>query len=124
MKLHILLLVVLVIILFSSHLARAEETKPAATPTPMTVTDAWADGKRVPAPSPAPGATPEADTMFADAGLRDRIWVEVEHLADAKINPRDLVLYLNGQEVKGIKAVAVDGPKKNWLGFDLLKTEE
>src|SRR4051812_35639891 len=117
MKLHILLSVILGIVLFSSGLARAEEAKPAPTPSPMTVTDAWADGKRFPAPLPSPSATPEADTMFADAGLRNRIWVEVEHLADAKINPRDLVLYLNGQELKGIKAVAVDGPKKNWLGF-------
>jgi hypothetical protein len=124
MKLHILLLVILGIVLFSSPLARAEEAKPAPTPSPMTVTDAWADGKRFPAPSPSPGATPEADTMFADAGLRDRIWVEVERLAEAKINPRDLVLYLNGQELKGIKAVAVDGPKQNWLGFDLVKTDD
>ena len=123
MKLHILLLA-LGIILFSSHLTFAQETKPSPTPTPITVTDAWADGKRFPAPAPSPGGTPEPDTMFADAGLRDRIWVEVDHLAEAKVNPRDLVLYLNGEEVKGIKAVAVDGPKRNWLGFDLLKTDE
>jgi len=60
--------------------------------------------------------------------LRDRIWVEVANLADAvqkdKINPRDLVLYLNGQEVKNNKPVAIKGPTQNWLGFDLVRTPE
>jgi len=90
----------------------------------MTVTDAWADGKRFPAPKPSPSATPAPDVMFADAGLRNRIWIEVDHLAEAQINPHDLVLYVNGQELKGINAVAIDGPKQNWLGFDLVKTDE
>lgn len=125
MKLPLLTLVVLGIILFGS-VAHAQ-TAPAPTPTPLTVTDAWADGKRHPLPLPTPGATPDptqSDEMFADAGLHDRIWIEVDHLVDSKVNPKELVLYVNGQELKGIKAVAIDGPKRNWLGFDLLRTAE
>jgi hypothetical protein len=66
--------------------------------------------------------------MAADAGLRDRIWVEVENLSEVvqrdKINPLDLVLYLNGQELKGIKTAAIEGPKQNWLAFDLKRTKD
>jgi hypothetical protein len=125
MKLQILILVGLGIILFSS--VASAQTTPTPTPTPLTVTDAWADGKRHPLPLPTPGSTPDpakSDEMFADAGLRDRIWIEVEHLVDAKVNPKELVLFINGQELKGIKAVAIDGPKRNWLGFDLQRTPE
>jgi hypothetical protein len=54
--------------------------------------------------------------------------VEVEHLAEAvqkdKINPRDYVLYLNGQALKGVKVKAIEGTKQNWLAFDLERTEE
>ena len=128
MKLHVLTLVALAIILLSSSLANAQQPAPNP-PVTMTVTDAWLDGSRHPAPPPAePSATPKPDLMGADAGLHDRIWLEVDQLVEAvkkdKINPRDLVLYVNGQELKGIKAVAVDGPKQNWLGFDLLRSTE
>lgn len=121
MKVSILTFLILGIVVFSSILVKAEA---APTPSPMTVTDAWADGQRFPGPTPLPSGTPAPDTMFADAGLRNRVWVEVEHLTESQINPHDLVLFLNGQELKGIKAVAIDGPKQNWLGFDLVKTEE
>src|SRR5689334_2997187 len=112
--------------------ASAEETKPAATPVPISITETWVDGGRnpastpSPAPSPAPSPGPSVlpDEIFTHAGLRDRIWVEVANLAEAvqkdKINPRDLVLYLNGQEVKNNKPVAIKGPTQNWLGFDLV----
>lgn len=123
MKLYILMVVILGTFLFSSVLVKAQ-SPPAPTPSPMTVTDAWADGKRFPAPKPSPSGTPASDVMFADAGLRNRIWIEVDHLAEAQINPHDLVLYVNGQELKGINAVAIDGPKQNWLGFDLVKTDD
>jgi len=128
MKLHTLTLIAPAILLLSSSLANAQQTTPPP-PVTMTVTDAWLDGTRHPAPRPPePNATPKPDLMRADAGLHDRIWIEVEHLPEAvqkdKVNPRDLVLYVNGQELKGIKAVAVDGPKQNWLGFDLLRTAD
>ena len=127
MKLLVLTLVVLSVVLFSSPVAGAQTPQPSPSPVPLTVTDAWLDGARHTVP-PKPNASPEPDRMGADAGLRDRIWIEVDRLVEAiqkdKINPRDLVLYLNGQELKGIKAVAVDGPKQNWLGFDLLRTTD
>ena len=126
MKLHTLTLVVLVIVLVSSSLANAEQPAPSP-PVTMTVTDAWRDGTRH-TPPPDPDGTPKPDVMGADAGLHDRIWIEVDKLDQAvlhdKINPRDLVLYVKGQELTGIKAVAVEGPKQNWLGFDLLRTPE
>ncbi|HKN83228.1 MAG TPA: ABC transporter C-terminal domain-containing protein [Pyrinomonadaceae bacterium] len=127
MKLHTFTLFVLPLIMFISTVAMGQEGKPGATPVKITVTDVWLDGSRH-APPAEPNASPVPDFMAADAGLRDRIWVEVERLSEAaqkdKLNPRDLVLYLNGQELKGTKGVAVDGPKQNWLGFDLLRTQE
>ena len=127
-------------VVFNSLSAKAEDTKPTATPVPITVTEVWVDGGRIPAPTPSPtptpspNASPEAapspspDTIFTNAGLRDRIWVEVDRLLEAvekdKINPRELVLYLNGQEVKGMKPVAIKGPQQNWLGFDLVRTAD
>lgn len=126
MKLQTLSTLALLLALFSSSVVGAEEAKPTSTPVPITVTDVWLNGSRQPAPSPQPSPVP--DFMRTDAGLRDRILVEVEGLADAiqkdKINPRDLVLYLNGQELEGTKAVAVEGPKQNWLAFDLKRTEQ
>ena len=114
------------IVVFSS-LAVSAQT-PTPTPVVLTVTDAWSDGNRHHVPAPSPGASPKPDVMSADVRLRDRIWIEVDRLLEAvqkdKINPRDLALYVNGQELKGIKAVAVDGPQQNWLGFDLVKTTE
>src|SRR5689334_17151689 len=100
MKLHPLTPLAFAIVLLSSLVANAQQTPPTP-PVTMTVTDAWRDGARQPAPPPAePSATPKPDLMGADAGLHDRIWIEVEHLPEAvqkdKINPRDLVLYVNG----------------------------
>ena len=129
MKLRILVPVILGIVLMSSHVGRAQDpAKPTPPPVPLTVTAAWSDGTRQSFPPPKEGETPKPDLMGADTRLRDRIWIEVDRLVEAiqkdKINPRDLVLYINGQELKGIKAVAVDGPNQNWLGFDLLRTTD
>ena len=134
MRLRALFLFLFVV--FNSLSAHAEDTKPTATPVPITITEVWVDGGRIPAPTPSPNASPAPsprptvapDTIFTHAGLRDRIWVEIDHLLEAvekdKINPRELVLYLNGQEVKGAKPVAIKGPQQNWLGFDLVRTAD
>ena len=108
MKPHTLMLIV-GIILLSSPVASAQ---PAQTPVPITVTRAWLQG----------------DEQRSDAGFGDRILVEVEHLSDAiqkdKLNPHDLVLYLNGQALKGLKVVGIEGINRNWLAFDLQRTQD
>ncbi len=139
-------LAVVVLVLFSASAVNAQDAKtsPAPTPTPkqITVTDVWLQGTRVSAPSPtatptpsptgspsaSPSPIPTGDFMRTDAGLRDQILVEVDNLAEVSkrdnFNARDLVLYLNGQEVKGAKAVAVEGPNQNWVAFELKRTSE
>ena len=126
MSLHKLTLVVLGIVLLSSSIANAQQPTPSPTPqVTMTVTNAWADGKRHPRATPDPK---KGDEMFADTALRERIWIEVENLVEVaqrdKFNPRDLVLYVNGQELKGMKANAIDGPNDNRLGFDLVRSPD
>ena len=123
MKAQILTLLVLGLVLIGAPVASAQDTKntPTTTPTPVpiTVTRAWLQGYRQ--------DNPNVPTTRADAGFRNRLIVEVEGLSDAvlkdKINPRDLVLYLNGQALKGVNAVSIEGPKQNWLGFDLQRTD-
>ena len=144
MKLHALC--ILLLFAFNSPLSGAQQSNPAPTPVPITVTEVWVDGGRIPAPTPTPTPTPSVspkpgpsasptpqpsaspDLIGTYAGLRDRIWVEVDHLSDAvekdKINPRALVLYLNGQEVKNTTPVAIKGPQQNWLGFDLMRNTD
>lgn len=145
MKLHLLCLILL--FAFSAPLATAQQNPaPAPTRVPITVTEVWVDGGRIPAPTPTPAAssspnasptpngspTPQPwaspDQIGTYAGLSDRIWVEVDKLSDAvekdNINPRALVLYLNGQEVKNTTPVAIKGPKQNWLAFDLKRNSE
>jgi hypothetical protein len=140
MKLHLCLVL---FVLFNPASAIADEAQqtPSPTPTPLTVTEVWVDGGRIPAatptptPTPAPNASPtpeesptpkpwaSPDHISTYAGLRDRIWVEVAGLTD-KDDPRAYVLYLNGQELKETKPVAIKGPNRNWLGFDLMRTAD
>lgn len=105
MKLHILTLVALAIVLLSSPVAVAQ----TAT---ITVTRAWLQGNEA----------------RSDAGFGDGILVEVEHLADAiqkdKLNPHNLTLFLNGQELKGVKVVGIEGVNRNWLLFVLQRTKD
>lgn len=112
MQPKIFTLIALVVVFFNSSIVSAQEVKPTPTPVPITVTRAWLQGNQ----------------GRSDAGFRDRILVEVEHLTEAvqkdKINPRDFVLYLNGQALKGVKVKAIEGPKQNWLAFDLERTPE
>ena len=133
------LLCVVLLVAFSSPFVTAQEN-PAPTPVPITVTEVWVDGGRIAAPTPSPTPTPSPDAspepqpwaspdrIETYAGLQDRIWVEVAGLSEAvkqnNINPRTLVLYLNGQEVKNTTPVAIKGPKENWLGFDLIRNSE
>ena len=112
MKLHTPALVVLGIILFGSPVAAADEAKTAPSPVPITVTRAWLQGNQ----------------NRSDAGFGDRILVEVEHLSDSiqkdKLNPHNLILYLNGQGLKGLKVAGIEGANRNWLAFDLQRTQD
>lgn len=143
MKLRFLALVLLIV--SSSFSTIAQEKKSEPTPSPLfTVTEVWVDGGRIaPSPTPTPSPTPSPtasatptpsptpqpiDEISTYAGLGDRIWVEVGGLPEAieknQINPRTLVLYLNGQELKGTTPVAIKGPGQNWLGFDLKRSAD
>ena len=87
-------------------------------------------------PGPAPAPTPvqmkvktvAAYTPHNVAGMGDRIVVEVERLSEAiekdKINPRDLVLYLDGRALKGVNASPTEDPSTNKLLFELKRTDE
>ena len=61
------------------------------------------------------------------AGIGDRIVVEVENLNEAikqdKVNPRDLVLFLDGRALVGVNAVPTEDPTTNKLLFELRRTE-
>ncbi len=113
MKLHIVPLVVLGIVLVNSSIANAQ-----ATPTPVlvTVTRAWLQGNE----------------NRSDAGFGDRILVEVEHMAEAiqkdKLNPQNLVLFLNGEALKGLKVTAIEtaGQQREHyrLAFALTRTTD
>jgi hypothetical protein len=114
MKLHILLLVVLGIVFVGPSIANAQT--PSPSPIRVTVTRAWLQGNE----------------NRSDAGFGDRILVEVEHMAEAiktdKLNPHDLVLFLNGQALKGLKVAAIEtaGPANEHyrLAFDLKRTTD
>jgi hypothetical protein len=123
MKLQTLFKLTLMFILLGPSVVNAQDSRTSPTPVPMSVTRAWRYGNE----------------NKGDVGFRDRVVVEVEHLAEAiqrdKINPRDFVLYLDGQSLKDIKAVTFDGPQKDpkdsskeltgsRLGFDLVRTEQ
>jgi len=85
-----------------------------------------------PAPPPTPVQmkvkTAAAYSPFNVAGMGDPIVVEVEHLSEAiekdKINPRDLVLYLDGRALKGVNASPTEDPSTNKLLFELRRTDE
>lgn len=110
MKLHNLAIAAVGLVLFSSYLASAQE--PGPTPVPMTVKGAWLY------PDPAKNV----------AGIGDQIVVEVDSLLAAtekgQINPRDLVLYLNGQVLKGLTAEPIDDQSQNHLKFELKRTTD
>ncbi len=76
MKLQTLSKFAVLLVLLSSSVAGAQEAGSSPTPIPITVTDVWLNGSRHPAPSSH--QSPEPDFMRTDAGLRDRILVEVE----------------------------------------------
>src|SRR5205085_6530712 len=101
MKLHTAVLVVLTFVLFASPAlgAGAQEVKPSPTPVPISVTRAWLQGNQ----------------SRGDVKFHDGVVVEVEHLLEAeqqdKLNPRDFVLYLNGEPLRGVKVAGIESPK-------------
>jgi hypothetical protein len=111
---------VLVVLFSSSSVVSAQSPTPSPSPIPITVTRAWLEGNQ----------------KRSDAGFGDRLVVEVEHLSEAmkqdKINPRDFVLFMDGQAMKGVKVTGIEGPKPrdndpngpSWLAFDLVRTED
>lgn len=106
-----LLVAALLCLIVSAQSAAAQSTTP---PVAMKVTKAYS----IDHPTP---------------GLRDRLIVEVENLAQAiqqdKINPRDFVLYLDSRPLEGINAVPIEPSKDDKTGtgklqFELQRTEK
>lgn len=98
----------------------------------LSVCSVSAETTTNPPPAPTPVQmkvkTAAAYTKYNVAGMGDRIVVEVEHLSEAieknKINPRDLVLYLDGRALKGVNASPTEDPTANKLLFELRRTDE
>lgn len=103
--------VVLGILLLSFSYANAEETTPKPSPTPVEMK--------------VKSAMAYSDNNVA--GIGDRIVVEVQDLDKAikqdKINPRDLVLFLDGRALVGVTALPTEDPTTNKLLFELRRTE-
>ena len=56
--------------------------------------------------------------------MGDTIVVKVENLDKNEVTPSSLVLYLNGQVLKGVSAVPIGAPGDNQLAFKLKRTDE
>jgi hypothetical protein len=101
------------------------------TITPATGAQEKPAGGVPPLPTPVPikvkGAQAYSDPRN-EAGMGDWIAVEVDQLSEAiekdKINPRDLVLYLNGRALKGVNALPIEDASGKNLSFQLKRTED
>lgn len=132
---HVLLVIVL--ILFSSSLASAQQSNAMATPAvkaapvaapvvaaaaapAAAATETKVNAVDVPPrckqPRDPSGNIEQANDKLCEAGIGDTIIVDVDHLPK---DPEKLVLFLGGRPLTGVSARLID----NRLAFDLKRTE-
>ncbi len=116
---RLILLVLLLLCLRQPQLTNAQTPSPGVSPAPGVLAS--------PVPSPTPAAAPKVIAVEGNLELDDIIRVEVEHLNEWVLNPKNdaskLVPYLNGLAIRGNYPEEIHA-SKNHLHFHLQITPE
>jgi hypothetical protein len=118
------LTILIVLIVFCTFIAKAEQSNPPASPTTAPAPTAAPSPKvkavdvppKCKQPLDSSGNNEQANDKLCEAGIGDTIIIDVDHLPK---DPEKLVLYLGGRPLTGVSARLID----NRLAFDLKRTE-
>jgi hypothetical protein len=139
MKRTLYLIPVVAFVVLGVTAVKAQDAKPTPTPTALTVkrVNVYSkSGRWCPMSTPTPTPTAATSTPSATApsqevctaGIGDRVIVEVgglsERIKAGALKPADLVLFLNGRPLAGVKGIPASTSDSDWVAFDLKRTND